>query len=96
VATDDLFNSIFPPNVRTADPETSKAASKRVEPKRGTHASQCLAMFRAYPRGLTYAEVERYTMLRGAWKRCSDLKALGLIVGTGETREGGEVYVAVD
>lgn len=92
----DLFSDTLPPNVRTADPETSHEASKRLEPKRGTHASQCLAMFRAYPRGLTYAEVERYTMLRGAWKRCSDLKALGLIVGTGETRDGSEIYRSVD
>ena len=89
----DLFDTL-PPNVRTADPETSHAASKRIEPKRGTHASQCLAMFKAYPRGLTADEVGRYTTIKGAWKRCSDLKALGLIVGTGETREGSEVYVA--
>jgi hypothetical protein len=91
----DLFDTL-PPNVRTADPATSKAASKRIEPKRGTQASQVLAMFRAYPLGLTASEVERYTMLKGCWKRVSDLKALGLIVGTGETRDGSEIYRAVD
>ena len=98
---DDLFAAmglerVYPPNVRTSDPETSKAASKRHEPKRGTHASQCLAMFRAYPRGLTADEVGIFTAIKGAWKRVSDLKALGLIVGTGETRDGSEIYRAVD
>ena len=92
----DLFDSLYPPNVRTSDPITSHTAAAKSEPKRGTHASQCLAMFRAYPNGLTYAEVERYTMLRGAWKRCSDLKNLKLIVGTKQVRDGSEVYRAAE
>lgn len=89
----DLFDTL-PPNVRTSDPETSHAASKRIEPKRGTHAASVLATLRYYTAGLTAKEMEAYTKIPGAWKRMSDLKALGLIVGTGETREGSEVYVA--
>jgi hypothetical protein len=87
----DLFTQI----ARATDPETSHKGAERIEPKRGTQASQILATIRAYPTGLTALEVERFTLIRGAWKRVSDLKNAGLIRTTGEVRDGGEVYVAV-
>lgn len=100
----DLF-APFPPNVRTSDPETSHQAAKRIEPKRGTHASQVLSLFRAHKNGLTATEVDAYLSYRdpktgrvvgGWWKRASDLLAVGLLRETGETRDGARVLVAVD
>lgn len=87
---------LFTPIARADDPATSHAAAKRIEPKRGTLASQALAMYRAYPKGLTDAELEAYTGLKGIWKRCSDLRNAGLIRPTGEVRDGQRVCVAVD
>lgn len=88
--------SLLPPTARTSDPATSHAASRAIEPRRGTLMSQVLAMYRAYPEGLTPKEVGKYLMHDGAWKRVSDLKALGLVRTTGAVRDGGEVYVAID
>ena len=85
---------LFTPIARTDDPATSHAAAARIQPKRGTQASQILATLKAYPNGLTAAEVERFTLLKGAWKRVSDLKNAGLIRATGETRDGQQVWVA--
>ncbi len=90
------MTDLFSPIARASDPSTSHAGAKAIEPKRGTQASQILATIRAYPAGLTASEVERYTMIRGAWKRVSDLKNAGLIRTTGEVRDGGEVYVATE
>lgn len=88
---------LFTPIARATDPATSHAGAKAIEPKRGTQASQILATFRAYAHtGLTDAEVESYTKIRGAWKRCSDLRNAGLIRPTGETRDGQRVCVAVE
>jgi hypothetical protein len=87
---------LFTPIARNSDPSTSHAGARAIEPKRGTHASQVLATIRAYPKGLTALEVERYTLIRGAWKRVSDLKNAGLIRTTGEVRDGGEVYIATE
>ena len=89
------MSDLFTPIARSSDPETSHAGAKAIEPKRGTQASQILATIRAYTAGLTALEVERYTLIRGAWKRVSDLKNAGLIRTTGEVRDGGEVYVAL-
>lgn len=83
------------PIARATDPATSHAGAKRVEPKRGTQASQLLAIFRAYPKGLTPKEAATYAHIEHGWKRVSDLKHAGLIRGTGEERDGGEVYVSV-
>ena len=84
------------PVARTTDPDTSHQAAKRIEPKRGTQASQILAVYRAYPRGLTANEVEDYTKIRGSWKRVSDLLNAGFLRPTGEERDGSRVLVAVE
>ena len=87
---------LFTPIARTTDPDTSHQAARRIEPKRGTQASQILAVYRAYPRGLTANEVEDYTKIRGSWKRVSDLLNAGLLRPTGEERDGSRVLVAVE
>jgi len=88
---------LFTPIARATDAETSHDGAARIEPKRGTQASQILAMLRAYgDKGLTDAEVEQYTLIRGAWKRCSDLRNAGLIRPNGEIRDGQRVCVAVE
>lgn len=84
------------PIARTTDPATSHTAARLVQPKRGTIASQLLAIFRAYPNGLTPKEAATYANIEGGWKRVSDLKNAGHIRGTGAVRDGGEVYVAVE
>lgn len=88
---------LFTPIARASDPDTSHEAAKRVEPRRGTIAATALAMYRAYSHtGLTDAELEAYTGIRGIWKRCSDLRNAGLIRPTGEVRDGQRVCKAVD
>ena len=91
-----MTHDLFAPIARASDPSTSHAGAKAIEPKRGTQASQILATIRAYPAGLTALEVERYTLIRGAWKRTSDLLNAGLIRETGEVRDGGRVLVATE
>lgn len=85
---------LFAPIARATDAQTSHAGAARIEPKRGTQASQLLAIFRAYPRGLTPKEAALYAAIPHGWKRVSDLKNAGLIAPTGEVRDGGEVYIA--
>lgn len=101
-AQTEWFGSLSPV-ARDSDPLTSHKAHDRIAPKRGTRAAQVLALLKAYPRGLTAQEVELFLqyrdrttgkMVTGWWKRLSDLKNAGLVRGTGEEREGGEVYVA--
>ena len=98
------FEGALPPVARDADPVTSHRGHDRVAPKRGTRAAQVLALLKAHPAGLTAQEVELFLQYRdlatgklvtGWWKRLSDLKAAGLVRGTGDERDGGEVYVAV-
>ena len=95
--------SFLPPVARDRDPVTSHAGHDKVQPKRGTRMAEVLALLKAHPRGLTAQEVELFLqhrdlktgkMVTGWWKRLSDLKNAGLVRGTGEEREGGEVYVA--
>ena len=90
------MTDLFTPIARNSDPSTSHAGARAIEPKRGTHASQILATIRAYPRGLTAAEVESYTAIKSAWKRVSDIKNAGLIRANGEVRGGQQVWVAVE
>ena len=98
--------TVFAPVARASDPPTSHAAAKRIEPTRGSKQALVLSLIRAYKQdGLTAQQVERYLRgkdpetgkpIEGFWKRVSDLKTAGLVVGTGRVRDGGEVYVATE
>lgn len=80
-----LFSSAA--QARRTDPETSKAAARSVD---GSAMREALAeAYRAAGAdGLTDEEAGTRTGLDGAWKRCSDLRRLGLIEPTGFTRRG--------
>ena len=88
--------SFLPPVARDADPVTSHRGHDRVAPKRGTLMREALALYRVYRNGLTDAEVEAYTMKRGVWKRCSDLRNAEFIEPTGEVRDGQRVCRITD
>lgn len=70
---------------RNTDPETSRAAAASID-RRGL----CAILERAYREagasGLTDSEAAERVGIDGAWKRCSDLRRLGIIVPTGATR----------
>ena len=74
-------------NARQSDPPTSKAAARSLDP-RGQLGILSRAYEAAGPRGMTDEEAALTTGLASAWKRCSDLRRLGFIVATGETRTG--------
>jgi hypothetical protein len=78
-----LFDSAV---ARDKDPITSHKGHDYVAPKRGTQAATLLAIYKAYPKGLTDREAASYAQLDGGWKRCSDLRKAGHIRPTGEER----------
>lgn len=78
------------PLFRNADPATSKQGGKDVLPRRGSQQAQLLAVYRNQP-GLTDEEAGVKSGLAAKpkccyWKRCSELRAKGLIEATGDTR----------
>ena len=78
-------NSLFSPLARASDPETSKRAAKSLDAN--GHLDALAAIFReAGSQGLTAEEAGDRAGFDGAWKRCSDLLRLGVIVPTGKTR----------
>jgi hypothetical protein len=79
-------------NVRSTDPDTSKLAALKNEPRRGTQRARVLEEIeRSGLDGLTAKQVEERSGLKGAWKRVSELKQGGHIVDIGE-RDGGTVF----
>lgn len=78
-----LFDSAV---ARDKDPLTSHKGHDYIQPKRGTQAATLLAIYKAYPKGLTDREAASYAQMEGAWKRCSDLRKHGHIRPTGEER----------
>jgi len=78
---------------RSTDPETSQAAGEAVRVRAGTQQAKLLAAFAAATVGLTDEQagmISGLSALPGCcyWKRCSELRALGLIeVIEGQTRE---------
>ena len=76
------------PLFRASDPETSRQASPiRV----GTHRALLLEVYSYATLGLTDEEAGMRAALaghdiKGYWKRCSDLRTLGLIQDTGTRR----------
>lgn len=78
-------NSLFSPLARASDPETSKRAARSLDAN--GHLEALTALFRdAGSNGLTAEEAGDLAGFDGAWKRCSDLLRLGVIVPTGKTR----------
>ena len=77
------------PLFRAADPDTSAAGARAVKYRRGSQAMKLLATYE-------YADLtdEQAGVLSGLasdarcgfWKRCSDLRRLGLISDSGERR----------
>ena len=78
-------NSLFSPLARSSDPSTSKRAAKVLDAN--GQLAALTALFReAGSNGLTAEEAGDRAGFDGAWKRCSDLLRLGVIVPTGKTR----------
>ena len=78
------------PLFRNADPITSRDGAKDVAPRRGSQQAQLLAVYRNQL-GLTDEEAGVKSGLAQKpkccyWKRCSELRAKGLIEATGDTR----------
>ena len=78
------------PLFRSTDPITSALGAGDVKPRRQTQAMQLLAEY-AHRDGLTDEEAGLFSGLLSRpkccyWKRCSELRAKGLIVPTGFTR----------
>ena len=65
------------PLFRATDPDTSRNAV----PRRGSQAMQILALYAN--RDLTDEKAVELSGLNGGWKRCSDLRRLGLIAFAG-------------
>lgn len=84
------------PLFRVTDPETSRAGAKDIKPRQGSQIMLLLATYRNHSLfGLTDEEAGKQTAWKGStmfdtrvcyWKRCSDLRNLGLIEPTGDTR----------
>jgi len=78
------------PLFRNADPITSVLGAGDVKPRRGSQQALLLAEY-AHRDGLTDEEAGLFSGLLSRpkccyWKRCSELRAKGLIAVTGETR----------
>ena len=80
------------PLFRSLDPDTSANGAADVRPRQGSQAMQLLTEYAQARIGLTDEEAGQRSGLaaRGAgyWKRCSDLRRLGLIEDSHTTRAG--------
>jgi len=73
--------------VRLEDPETSHAAARKLDGK--AKRTRLLKVFEVgNATSEEAAALAGFGPADGAWKRCSDLKNLGLIAPTGTTRPG--------
>jgi hypothetical protein len=88
---------LFTPIARNSDPDTSKDAETRYQPKRGTDMWRVHCWYLANPRGATAHEYFLATKDETGRKRISDLLnvKVGLLHETGEVRDGGRVLVAI-
>lgn len=69
---------------RNTDPDTSRRGARDVASRARSHRMRALGAIVHAHRGLTYAEVETVTGIRGIWKRLSELKHDGWIEVVGE------------
>jgi hypothetical protein len=79
---------------RSTDPQTSKNVSKKLDAKLrwGSQRHLVLKTYAENPLGLIDEEAGEISGLRSNrsccyWKRCSELRQMGLIEDTGETRK---------
>ena len=76
------------PLFRNTDPEGSVNGAKHITPKRGSQAYSLLIAYTRSPvDGLTDGEACTIRGIHHGWKRCADLRRLGLIEPTGEMRK---------
>jgi len=82
-----LFDDV-PPNVRTTDPDTSRAAAEMTPGLRVSDRWRALAVHRAHPDGLTDFELAELMgrQQTSAGKRRGELVALGYIADSGRRR----------
>jgi hypothetical protein len=74
---------------RHSDPWTSHAAAISIRQTAKSQREAILAAYADYPNGLTDEEAASIAGAKGCWwKRCSELRAEGLIVDTGYVRNG--------
>lgn len=75
------------PLFRNTDPEGSVNGAKHITPKRGSQAYSLLIAYMGSPvYGLTDEEACTIRGIHHGWKRCADLRRLGLIEPTGDYR----------
>lgn len=74
------------PSARTRDPWTSHVAAGSVQSAAVTHRETLLKVYADNPDGLTDEEACNLAGIPSAWRRCSELRALGLIEDTGRSR----------
>jgi hypothetical protein len=75
------------PLFRNTDPEGSVNGAKHITPKRGSQAYSLLIAYMGSPvYGLTDEEACTIRGIHHGWKRCADLRRLGLIEPTGDMR----------
>lgn len=95
------FEVVRAVGARRSDPDTSKLAALKNEPRRGSQRARILEAIRlSGARGLTAREAERRSGVGEAHKRVSELKQGGHIVAQGtradeQTGAEGEVFVAM-
>lgn len=75
------------PLFRASDPDTSRDGGKAVQPRRGSQAMLLLSAYKTASDGLTDEQAGDLTGLSANrkccyWKRCSELRATGLIIDT--------------
>lgn len=77
------FEVVRAVGARSSDPDTSKLAALRQQPRSGSQRARILeALQRRSPTALSARQIENLTGIKGAWKRISEL------------RQGGHIYEA--
>jgi hypothetical protein len=80
---------------RDSDPVSSHRGADHIASKAKTQRATLLAVYRAYPEGLTDEEASSLAGIEGGWKRCSELRNLGLIAVSGKRQASSGVEVRV-
>lgn len=95
------FEVVKAVGARTSDPDTSKLAALRNQPRKNSQRAKILdAIRQSGSFGMTARECEASTGIDGAWKRVSELKQGGHIVSIGtrldrNTGAEAEIFTSV-